>query len=89
MRKLAKDAVAFEHPARGPRHCAECRHFDGPEACRRVAGRVLARDWCKRFEDKRERRSAAAVRHLGAIASGTSEDYSRVGPGYAVGRHKG
>ncbi len=88
MRKLAKLDVDFEHPARGRHHCAECRHFDAPEECRIVAGRVLSRDWCKRFEDKREHREAAASRHLGMVGSRTSEDYSRLGPGWAARRMK-
>jgi hypothetical protein len=89
MKKLAKIDVDFEHPAQGRHHCAECRHFDAPEACRIVAGRVLKRDWCKRFEDKRAHQEEARTRHLGAVGAKTSEDYSRLGPGYAASRFKG
>lgn len=89
MKKLAKIDVDFEHPARGRHHCGECRHFDAPEVCRIVAGRVLSRDWCKRFEDKQEHREAVKTRQIGVAGSPTSEEYSRQGAGWAAGRMKG
>jgi len=67
MKKLAKSAVAFEHPAKGPHHCSECRHFVSPGNCRIVAGTISPRDWCKRFLDKRGARQAVRDAHLNSI----------------------
>ena len=54
--KLAKAAVGFEHPAKGPHHCSQCRHFDPPHGCEIIAGSIDPGDWCERF--KATRRSA-------------------------------
>jgi hypothetical protein len=53
--KLSKESVGFEHPAKGPHHCGQCRHFEGPRACEIVAGLIRSEDWCRRFEAKRRR----------------------------------
>lgn len=53
--KLAKSAVDFEHPAKGPHHCTECRHFLAPHGCELVRGHINAGDWCDRFTMKRAR----------------------------------
>ncbi len=47
--KFSKDRVGFEHPAQGPNHCGDCKHFLGGR-CAIVYGTVLAQDWCERFE---------------------------------------
>ena len=70
MRKFAKSAVGFEHPAQGNNHCGMCRHFIPDEqACRIVAGRVTAKDWCKKFTSKREARETAKADHLDKISA--------------------
>ena len=66
--KLAKSAVGFEHPARGPNHCGQCTHFvAADDACRIVQGTVTAADWCKRFKSKRASRAEKQSAHLNAI----------------------
>jgi hypothetical protein len=66
--KLSKSAVDFEHPAKGPNHCSQCRHFLPDQlACRIVAGHITGRDWCKRFLDKDKDREAKAERHYADI----------------------
>ena len=52
MAKLAKSAVRFEHPAKGPHHCSQCRHFEPPHVCEIVAGAIDGVDWCERFAVK-------------------------------------
>jgi 8-oxo-dGTP pyrophosphatase MutT (NUDIX family) len=47
--KRPKPDVGFEHPAKGTDHCADCTHFEAPDACELVEGRVQPRDWCKMF----------------------------------------
>lgn len=51
--KLPKENVQFEHPAKGPDHCANCEHFlSSTNRCRIVSGEVRPEDWCKRYEAK-------------------------------------
>jgi hypothetical protein len=45
---FTKEQVGFEHPAKGPHHCWECRHFRG-NRCEIVSGAVAAGDWCKKW----------------------------------------
>ena len=67
--KLAKSAVGFEHPAKGPRHCGECRHFRrASDTCEIVAGTVTPPDWCKRFVLRAADRAAKRDRHLNQLA---------------------
>lgn len=47
--KFSKQAVGFEHPAQGPNHCGDCKHFLGGR-CAIVSGIVMAGDWCEKFE---------------------------------------
>lgn len=48
--KFSKARVDFEHPAKGPNHCADCKYFCGDKnACRIVKGDVHPEDWCKKF----------------------------------------
>jgi hypothetical protein len=52
-RKFTKKEVDFEHPASGMDHCADCTHFlKDAHACKIVAGKVLAGDWCQKFYAK-------------------------------------
>lgn len=46
---FSKAQVGFEHPAKGPHHCSECKHFRGPNSCEIVSGRIEAGDWCEKF----------------------------------------
>lgn len=63
---LAKSDVQFEHPAKGPHHCGECRHFLRAErACEIVKGRITPQDWCDRFSQKRA--NDAREKHYQAI----------------------
>lgn len=49
--KLSKHEVGYEHPAAKPQnHCGVCRHFEPPDQCEIVAGRIRPEDWCRRFE---------------------------------------
>jgi len=62
---IPKADVGFEHPAKGPHHCRECRHYLIGMRCRLVAGRVEPGDWCELFEARAARsedRHAAFVR---------------------------
>jgi len=47
--KFSKERVGFEHPAQGPNHCGDCKHFLGGR-CAIVAGIVEAGDWCRKYE---------------------------------------
>ena len=46
---LSKSEVQYEHPAKGPHHCSQCRHFKSPHSCEIVEGRIAPEDWCKKF----------------------------------------
>ena len=66
MAKLAKSDVEFEHPAKGPHHCSECRHFLRAErACTVTQGRIMPQDWCNKFSEKRA--SDAREKHYAAL----------------------
>ena len=69
MPKLAKSAVGFEHPAKGPSHCSQCVHFEPPDACEIVAGPISRRDWCKKFASREGRRQAKQGEHLNRLSS--------------------
>jgi hypothetical protein len=47
--KFSKQAVDFEHPAKGPNHCGACEYFLGGR-CAIVTGIVETGDWCKKFK---------------------------------------
>jgi len=72
--KLAKTDVAFEHPARGPHHCSQCRHFnrDSRDSCEIVAGRVLPRDWCTKFASLKGRRDSKVAAHMNNAGRATA-----------------
>ena len=44
----SKESVGFEHPAKGPNHCGDCKHFRG-DRCTIVSGSVESGDWCRKF----------------------------------------
>lgn len=49
--KKEKAEVQFEHPAKGPNHCGECKHYDAPsKMCEIVLGSIEPEDWCNQFE---------------------------------------
>lgn len=50
MKKKPKDAVGYEDPAKKADHCAECKFFVVPNACRKVEGRIIRSAWCELFE---------------------------------------
>lgn len=52
MAKLSKDRVDYENPAQKSAHCAECEHFEKPDACEVVAGKISPRGWCRRYHRK-------------------------------------
>jgi hypothetical protein len=35
-------------------HCGICAHFEKPDACKIVAGRIDPQKWCKYFERKKK-----------------------------------
>jgi hypothetical protein len=48
--KLTKEEVSFEHPAKGPRHCEQCVHFQpGQDSCKIVSGKIEPGDWCEKW----------------------------------------
>ena len=71
MAKFTKAEVGFEHPAKGPHHCSQCKHFMADEdACRIVAGHVTPRDWCKKFASRAAARQAVHDAHLNSVSGG-------------------
>jgi len=54
--KFSKDRVGFEHPAKGPNHCGDCKHFLGGR-CAIVFGVVTSGDWCEKFQEKENMRA--------------------------------
>lgn len=52
MKRYSKDEVDFESPAKGKDRCRDCRHFEPPEACEIVYGRIQPGDWCDQFKRK-------------------------------------
>jgi len=47
--KVSKESVSYEHPAAKAAHCALCRHWEAPRACKVVKGVIRPEDWCERF----------------------------------------
>lgn len=48
MTKITKDAADYGGGMKNA-HCAICRHFEAPDRCERVMGRVSPRAWCRLF----------------------------------------
>lgn len=71
MAKLAKLAVAFEHPSRHGNRCGQCSHFTPPDECKIIAGMVQRGDWCKRFSSRAGARENVAGAHLNGIGART------------------
>lgn len=46
--KFPHDLVGFESPAKGARHCSQCRYYTGSD-CRIVDDPVRGGDWCREF----------------------------------------
>lgn len=48
----AKRTKASVHYSKGykPAHCGICRHFERPDACRLVEGKIDPTFWCRLFE---------------------------------------
>lgn len=51
-KKFSHEEVRYEHPARGPDHCAGCEHFIMPNHCTGVADPISPEDWCVRYDRK-------------------------------------
>lgn len=61
-----KSQVGFEHPAKGPDHCSECRHFRPPDSCEIVSGEIRPEDWCRKFmpaKSKAQQEAMAIAEH--------------------------
>jgi hypothetical protein len=71
-KKLSKDAVDYENPAKYDAHCAECEHFEKPNVCEIVAGRISPRGWCRRYkragaaESRKKKHTAHLIILLGS-----------------------
>jgi hypothetical protein len=53
LTKLLKSTVRFEHPAKGARHCGQCKYFQAKVGrCEIVVGVIEAQDWCEHWEAK-------------------------------------
>ena len=54
MNKYSKAEVNFEHPAKGPDHCKDCKHYKVVpyHSCEIVPGVIMPNDWCKKFVAK-------------------------------------
>jgi hypothetical protein len=46
---LDKSQVAYESPAEGQDHCAQCEHWRVPNRCEVVGGKIKPGDWCELF----------------------------------------
>jgi hypothetical protein len=51
-KQYEKSEVGYEHPAKGPKHCSQCRHFQVIKRCEIVKGVILPQDWCRKFSAK-------------------------------------
>lgn len=49
--KIAKDAADYG-PGMAKAHCGICRHFQAPDGCERVVGRINPKAWCRLFSKK-------------------------------------
>lgn len=50
--KLTHKEVGFEHPAKGPHHCSECKHYQGLGNCEIVKPPIAPADWCEKFKSR-------------------------------------
>jgi len=53
--KYSHEEVGYEHPAKGPHHCSECKHYEtgGGWHCEIVKDPIHPEDWCKKFLQRR------------------------------------
>ena len=61
--KLAKSAVDYGYGHSHGERCGICQHFDAPDACEIVAGKVAAMGWCDRFVMRPKRRGEVLYDH--------------------------
>lgn len=47
--KVSKESVDYS-PGMRTSHCAVCEHYESPDACEVVAGRIDPGYWCSRFK---------------------------------------
>ena len=44
--KAKQSAVRYQEEPKGDRNCANCRHFQLPNACKLVEGEISPNGWC-------------------------------------------
>lgn len=48
--KTTKSAAHYRDSAKGQQRCADCRYFQPPNRCKRVAGDIEPSGWCRFFD---------------------------------------
>lgn len=51
MTRVSKEYADYGTGAPG-HHCGICRHFEAPDACKIVVGKIRPQDGCRYFEKK-------------------------------------
>jgi hypothetical protein len=47
--RMIKAAAHYQNRPNGKQHCAICRHFQAPNSCEIVIGRISPHGWCRFF----------------------------------------
>ena len=53
MTRVSKDYAEYERGTK-ERHCSMCKHFEKPEACAIVVGKISAGGSCRYFERNKD-----------------------------------
>ena len=59
MAKRAKESVDYS-AGKPHAHCGLCKHFERPDACELVAGKIDPKMWCKLFAARKSQRERYA-----------------------------
>jgi hypothetical protein len=50
--RQSKKEARYQSRPKGRERCAGCVHFQGPNGCEIVEGRISPRGWCRNFTPK-------------------------------------
>ena len=45
--KVSQSTVSYQSSPKGDQHCATCKQFEPPSACRLIDGKINPQGWCK------------------------------------------
>jgi len=52
QQKIAQNLVQYQQKPKGPQECDNCLHFEAPDSCKVVAGKINPKGWCALYAPK-------------------------------------